>query len=269
MIKINLRPELFELFQCDKHVVSSRLRSFVGHRTSLVTLFTTALFLSTACKKEASESRPVTEQVTPTSQQQRPSAEKAATASQTPPKMPPISTPSGPEQVILPGKGLTSIRFGATRETIERHMQASCQYADAKRCIYLDNGLEFFIDDGGLEKVSVHIYNDDSNDVPGAKRNYGSFNGVLPIDIRPGLHRHIVISEYGEPLRIEKPKVSTHFGLQEMHYYDGIVLEYDRIQNGNVVLARLEVFPSKTALDPIQRFEKLKQKNLQKQKKSP
>ena len=34
--------------------------------------------------------------------------------------------PVGPRQMVVPGRGITAIRFGATVETIERHMQAPC-----------------------------------------------------------------------------------------------------------------------------------------------
>ncbi len=230
---------------------------------SVATLLVSALFLSTACKNEE---KVVEQNQVPTAIEQNQAQEKPQAANKAPTKKPPIATLSGVAQVVLPGRGLSSIRFGATRETIERQMQAPCAYASEKRCVYVDRGLEFFLNAGVLEKIRIHIYNHNSDDVPNAERNYGAFNGVLPAEIRPGLHRHIVLSEYGEPSKQEKIKKPPAFGLQERHFYDGITLEYDRIENGNIVLAAMEIFPSKTALTPKAHLEKLRQKKLKEQK---
>ena len=232
---------------------------------SVATLLLAALLLSTACKND--EKRSEERQNSSAIEQNQAKEKVVKPLPQLPKKKPPIATPSGLAHIVLPGRGLSSIRFGATKETIERQMQSPCGYLSKTRCVYVDQGLEFFLDAGVLSKIRIHIYNHDSSDVPEAERNYGAFNGLLPADIRPGLHKHIVLSEYGEPLKVEKPDKSPDFGLQERHIYDGIALEYDRIENGNLVLAVMEVTPSKTAPTPEQHLETLRRKKLSEQTK--
>lgn len=266
-MKKNLRRRKIQCFQGHKHDFRQNLRTSLGPRGSLVILLTSALLLSTGCKKDQEESQNNidTSSSKATKSPASGTKAKALAPKQTPPtKKPPISTPTGPQQIVLPGKGLSAIRFGATKKTIERHMLSPCEFSMENRCVYVSQALEFFLTPEGLEKVRIHVYNHDASNVPGAERNYGTFNGVLPVDIRPGLHRHIVLSEYGEPLRIEKPETVPHFGLQERHFYDGIILEYDRIQNGNIVLAALEIIPSKSALSPHEYHQQLRKKRLEK-----
>lgn len=65
-----------------------------------------------------------------------------------------------------------------------------------------------------------------------------------------GLHRHIVLEEYGEPVKKEAISPPGPDGLVDRHYYEGIVFEYDKIENGNVVLSAIEILPSETPHTP-------------------
>ena len=53
------------------------------------------------------------------------------------------------------------------------------------------------------------------------------------------LHEHIVEEEYGKPER--KEPLSGPDGQVRRAFYPGLVLEYDKIENGNTILAAMEV----------------------------
>ncbi|MCH2110089.1 MAG: hypothetical protein MK135_12240 [Polyangiaceae bacterium] len=151
---------------------------------------------------------------------------------------------------MMPGQGMSAIRFGATPETVRRHMGTDCDQKSENHCLYIDKAVEFFFEEGTLNKILIHRRN---HRVPNTKapiRKFGLFYGYIPPDIRPGLHRKVVLEEFGAPTRVEKLSQPTADGTIEKHYYDGIILSYDRLGNGNIVLSALEVIPSKTAKDP-------------------
>ncbi len=153
--------------------------------------------------------------------------------------------PVGPRLVVQPGKGLSAIYFGATRATIERHMEAPCDIASETRCGYVDEAVEFTFEDGVLSKVEVQPRDRPVPEKPGAF--YGTFRGILPPRIALGLHEHIVVEEFGAPTSYEDLKLSAPTGPKGRAHYDGLVLEYERIANGNTVLTGMVITPSKTA----------------------
>lgn len=153
----------------------------------------------------------------------------------------------GPELVILAGRGVSATRFGATFETIERHMASPCDVRTETRCLYVDRAIDFTMKDGVVSGIKIQRRD---RRVPGLteERYFGSFHGYLPPSIMPGLHRHVVEEEFGAPDRKE-PVTDGAEGLIERHFYDGLALEYDKLENGNVVLSSIEIIPSKTAKD--------------------
>lgn len=153
--------------------------------------------------------------------------------------------PMGPRLVVQPGKGLSAIYFGATRATIERHMHAPCDVATETRCGYVDEAVEFTLEQGVLSKVVVQPRDRAVPGKPGAF--YGTFRGILPPRIALGLHQHIVVEEFGKPDREEELALEAPTGPKARGHYDGLVLEYDRIENGNTVLTGMVITPSKTA----------------------
>lgn len=155
--------------------------------------------------------------------------------------------PQGPRFIIVPGKGFGPIRFGATVETVERHMGAPCELKTETSCLYVRQAAEFTFKDGVVAKMKAHMRDRIAQGPSGKKQAYGSFNGAMAPKIMLGLHRHIVLEEYGEPERKEPVKDPPELGLVDRHIYDGLVLEYDKIENGNIVLAGIEVTPSETA----------------------
>lgn len=152
----------------------------------------------------------------------------------------------GPALVVVPGIGLSAIRFGATFETVERHMGAPCDIRTENRCAYVRQAVEFAMTDGVVSGMSVQRRDRQVTDA-GAfpEKLYGAFNGLMAPQVMLGLHRHIVIEEFGEPSK--KEPLFGPDGQVERHVYQGVVLEYDQIENGNTVLAAMIVVPDKNA----------------------
>ncbi len=63
--------------------------------------------------------------------------------------------PIGPALVVVPGVGLSAIRFGATFDTVERHMGAPCDIRTENRCGYVRQAVEFTMTDGVVSGMSV------------------------------------------------------------------------------------------------------------------
>src|SRR5688572_26228170 len=91
-----------------------------------------------------------------------PPPEKPAVAVPTPAKPVPAKPaplgermPVGPKQVVVPGQGITAMRFGATVETLERHMQAPCDVKTESRCLYIKQAIEFSLDKGVMVRAKV------------------------------------------------------------------------------------------------------------------
>jgi len=147
-----------------------------------------------------------------------------------------------PEMVAVPGQGLSAIRFGTNFETLARHMEAPCEIRTETRCLYIDYGLDFAMKDGVVAGMKVNR--------PGRKvqglaepRKYGLFMGVLTPSIQVGLHRHVVAEELKtKPERVEEMDRGPD-GLVAREYYPGVIIEYDKIENGNVVVGGFEIVP--------------------------
>src|SRR5678815_1872694 len=91
--------------------------------------------------------------------------------------------PTGPLLAILAGQGLGPIRFGATRATIERLMEAPCDIASETMCRYIPRAIEFTLDKGVVSKIRVHrIGRSAGLDKSGKPATYGAFNGAIPPD---------------------------------------------------------------------------------------
>lgn len=159
--------------------------------------------------------------------------------------------PIGPQLIFVPGKGVGPIRFGATVETIERHMMAPCDKKTESRCLYVRAAVEFFLEDGVLTRVKAHRRDRVVTDPPEKGEKYfGTLSGIVQPRIMLGLHRHVVLEELGEPKKKEEVSPPGPDGLVDRHFYEGINCEYDKIENGNTVLAAIEIVPSKTPHTP-------------------
>lgn len=177
----------------------------------------------------------------------KPSAEASppqATAAPVPAKSPtPVYLePIGPELIVAPGRGISAIRFGTNFETLARHMEGPCDVRTETRCVYIAQAVDFTMKDGVV--VGMKIHRKDRH-VPGLpERVFGIFKGMMPPSIQFGLHRHIVAEEIKmKPERVENISDGGVDGLVAREHYPGVIVEYDRLPNGNVVAASFEVVP--------------------------
>jgi hypothetical protein len=145
--------------------------------------------------------------------------------------------PVGPRLGIVPGKGLGPVRFGATPETVERLLEGKCSIKTPTECRILSHAVDFTFKDGVVEEMRVHgeerPFMDSSTDT------YGIFNGRFLKGAQLGMYAQFVQETLGEPKRVEKFETPPpgRYATVERHYYDDMVLEYDRLKNNNVVLA--------------------------------
>jgi hypothetical protein len=157
--------------------------------------------------------------------------------------------PLEPVLGIFRGQGVGAIRFGATVETIERLMSAKCTVKTADVCNFAAHAIDFYLKDGVLAEVRIHGDERAFSDKPGD--TYGVFNGRFPGGAALGMYPQFVTESLGEPSRVEKVTASGKFPTVERHYFgDDLVLEYDTLENGNVVLAGINLKASSTPEPP-------------------
>ena len=146
--------------------------------------------------------------------------------------------PVGPRLGLVPGEGVGPIRFGATVATIERLMQAPCDVVTEQRCRYFAQAIDFELKDGKMVRATAHRRGRPAGkDKTGKDRVFGAFNGGIPPDLaarRPdgvafGMHAPGAQMGVGKPVRVEKVTAKNAFGTVERDYYDGLILEYDRL----------------------------------------
>jgi hypothetical protein len=146
--------------------------------------------------------------------------------------------PTGPLLVILPAQGVGPIRIGATTKTINRLMEAPCDLKTDEVCRYFDRAVEFFLKDDVTERIYVHRHGRSAGkDAQGTEREFGFFNGGLLPDVRFGMLPAEIRKVLGEPKKTEKVATPNPFTTVEREHYDGLVVEYDRIANGNLIFA--------------------------------
>jgi hypothetical protein len=177
------------------------------------------------------------------------SASVPAPAASLPPWVPPIRSswpvPIGPRLAVLAGQGLGPIRFGATVKTIERLMEAPCDFQTADLCRYYKQAIDFELKDGVLARIHVHRFDRPAgNDATGKSRVYGAFNGGIPPDLRFGMLPWAIQEHLGKPLRVAPAPGERAYNVNstaELHYYDGLILEYDRLPSGNLILGGIVI----------------------------
>lgn len=184
-----------------------------------------------------------------------PAAPSPSAAPQSAPSQPYVAKGSrkavGPLFEVLPGRGLGPIRFGATFATVERHMQHPCDVRTETKCIYVDQAVEFTMKDGVVVDIQVHRRDRVAGKSPDGKTlYYGSFHGGLLPEIALGLHKDVAVTELRPAERVEVVDPPNEHGTVERHHYRGIVLEYDRLPNGNTVLGSFHLLNDPQAESP-------------------
>jgi hypothetical protein len=161
--------------------------------------------------------------------------------------------PSGPRLGIIPGQGVGPIRLGATVATIERHMQAPCEFKTEEACRYVGRALEFLLTDGITTEIRVHRKDRATTPKP---RAFGIFNGHFMQGAQFFMLPFAVHEMLGKPRRIEAVADGGEWNTAEVHHYDDMRLEFDRIENGNLVLGGVIIRKSGASAPPGQSSSK-------------
>lgn len=140
--------------------------------------------------------------------------------------------PSGPLLAVLAGQGVGPIRIGATVATIERHMALPCEVKTPEVCRYLARGVEFRLENG----VTRTIYVQRAGRPAENDTEFGFFNGAIPPDLQLGMIPKAIQEHLGPPRQVEQSGLSGTALRVETHHYPGLRIEYDRLQNGNLVM---------------------------------
>jgi len=166
-----------------------------------------------------------------------------------PPKRRNWQMPSGPALAVIPGQGLGPIRIGANLATIERLMALPCDVKTEEMCRYIGRGVDFHFVGGVTERIHVQRAGRPAGkDASGEEREFGFFNGVILPDLRLGMIPAAIQEHLGKPQKLEVRVPSGVANNAELHEYDGMHLEYDRIENGNLILAGIWLYKSATAI---------------------
>lgn len=138
---------------------------------------------------------------------------------------------------ILPGQGIGPIRFGATKQTIERLMGAPCDDATETLCRYVGRAVDFTLEGGAVTQMRISRKGREAKRAAdGSIIEYGFFNGVILPDLYFGMQPSALQAQLGPPQKIEKVSPLGADGFAERHFYDGMTLEYDLWSSGNLVL---------------------------------
>ena len=201
-------------------------------------MLASAALIALGCSKKAESETPTkTTETTETSHQGdagAPATTEAATAGKSYP------TRGGPVLAAVAGKGVGPIMLGANTGTIERLMTESCNEKTESLCKFYYRALEFELEDGVAARIRVHRVDRRAGTSPDGKPIlYGVFNGAIPPDGQFGMFRAAVEESIGRPTSeraATDAEKATGNGTVEVTEYDGMTLEYDRLENGNVVL---------------------------------
>jgi hypothetical protein len=148
--------------------------------------------------------------------------------------------PTGPLFEIIPGKGLGPIRLGATVATIERLMELPCEIKTETLCRYLGRGADFVLKDGAA--VEMRVYRRDRPTTP-AGAYFGVFNGRMRNGVDFEELPFAVKEIMGAPKKVETVSDGGPAHTVEVHSYDGLRIEYDRLPNGNNVVGAFVIVP--------------------------
>ena len=146
--------------------------------------------------------------------------------------------PDGPRLAILAGQGVGAIRLGATVATIERLMEAPCEFKTDDACRYVARATEFFLKDGVTAEIHTHRQNRPTT--PNG-RVFGVFNGRTPEGVAFTMLEPAARELLGPPLKTEKVADGSDFHTVEIDTYDGLRVEYDRLDNGKVVVGGMVI----------------------------
>jgi hypothetical protein len=143
---------------------------------------------------------------------------------------------------VLAGEGVGPIRIGATVATIERLMELPCEVKTADVCRYVARGVEFNLENGVTKTIHVQRAGRPTQNAAGAEAEFGFFKGGIPPDLRLGMIPMAIQEHLGPPPKVERNPQAGPVNFAEIHYYPGLTIEYDRIENGNLVMGGLLIY---------------------------
>ena len=147
------------------------------------------------------------------------------------------SPPSGPLLSIEAGKGLGAIRLGATVGTVERLMDKRCEVLTEEICRYISRGVDFHLEGGVTSYIHVQRAGRPAGvDANGEPVEFGFFNGGIMPDLRLGMVPKAIQEYLGPPERVEPVPQPNPASIVARDYYPGLVIEYDRYTNGNIIM---------------------------------
>lgn len=199
-------------------------------RVAISTALIASVLPLTACKSKATTAPAASTSA---------SGSAAPLASATPSAVAPrtFQVPIGPRLAILAGTGIGPIRFGATVATIERLMEARCDVKTADQCRYIAQAVEFDLKDGVVERMVINRKDRPAGvDAQGKPQTYGFFNGGIPPYLGLGMIPSALQKELGPAPKSEQVTTPNDNNTVQRDTYPGMVLEYDRYTNGNVIL---------------------------------
>ena len=153
------------------------------------------------------------------------------------------SLPAGPILAVLAGQGVGPIRIGATIATIERLMAAPCDVKARDVCRYIGRGVEFQLENGAVKTIVVQRAGRPAGkDNAGKEVEYGFFNGAIPPDLQLGMVPSAIQEHLGQPKSVDRRDAPGAADRVEIHHYPGLRIEYDRVENGNLVASAFVLF---------------------------
>lgn len=155
---------------------------------------------------------------------------------------PPWRIPVGPNLLIMPGKGIGPIRFGARLDTIERLIGEPCEEkreeaGGAVVCRYSAQAIELVLRGGVLQEIRAHRMGRPFKPEP--KLDFGIFNGRFESGAAFGMLEVGAQELLGKPKsvqKVDKPAAENPNLTVAVHEYDGFTLEYDQLGPERVVL---------------------------------
>lgn len=116
-------------------------------------------------------------------------------------------------------------------------MELACPARAPGVCRYAERGAEFFLDgEDRVERMHLHRV---GRRVAGTQM--GIFNGAIPPDLQFGMLPEAVMEGLGKPTRVIQGDAGAYPGTVEQHEYAGMVLEYDRMPSGQLVLSGIRI----------------------------
>jgi hypothetical protein len=130
-----------------------------------------------------------------------------------------------------------AIRLGASVSTVERLMEAPCDEKTPTLCRYVARAVEFELNDQGkVKRIRAHRQGRKVGD-----KTYGVFNGAIPPDLMFGMIPAAIQQYMGPPEKVIEGNEGAAPEAIQQHAYKGIVLEWDKLDNGRTALGGARV----------------------------